>query len=55
MFCVLSRAYFLINLDVGARGGKLWGRCGRVYGVRCGERSKVWGKWEKGVGKCVGL
>ena len=47
MFLVSSRAYFLINSDVG-RGwksvGKCGGRCGKDWGVREGERrcGKEW-------------
>ena len=58
VFRVLFRAYFLINSNVGRQGGKLTGRCGRVYGVRCWERSgvleEVWKKvWESVLG-CKG-
>ena len=48
----LGHIYFLINSDVGGHGGKVWGRCGRVYGVSV--EGEMWGE-VRGVGKCVGV
>ena len=37
------------------RGGKIWGRCGKVFWVWEKVKIGVWEKVKKGVGKCIGV
>ena len=37
------------------RGGKIWGRCGKVFWVWQKVKRGVWEKVKKGVGKCIGV